>query len=139
MAREGKREAASMDKRQAVRKVKQFAELVRQHLPACDIFLYGSYAQGRPRRHSDIDVAVVVAEYAGDLLDMKARLFRLRRDIDVRIVPLLLERKHDPTRFLEQTKGTGRIIESITCTETSVRSTRWHSFTCLRSGHNRHP
>ena len=101
-----------MDKSQAVGKVRQFAEVVRQHLPACDILLYGSYARGRPGRYSDIDVAVVVDEYTGDLLDMKARLFRLRRAIDVRIEPLLLERKHDPARFLDEVLRTGKVIAS---------------------------
>src|SRR5436309_3153231 len=95
-------EAATMDQKQVIRKVKAFAELVRRHLPVCDIFLYGSYAQGRARRYSDIDVAVVVDHYSGDLLNMKAMLFRLRRQIDVRIEPLLLERKHDPGDFLVQ-------------------------------------
>jgi len=99
-----------MDQKQVILKVRRFAELVRQHLPACDVFLYGSYARGRARRYSDIDVAVVVDEYTGNLLGMKAKLFRLRREIDVRIEPLLLERKHDPARFLEQIERTGRMI-----------------------------
>ena len=101
-----------MDQGQAIRKVKRFAEVVRQHLPVCDVLLYGSYAKGRPRRYSDIDVAIVVDEYSGDLLDMKARLFRLRRQIDVRIEPLLLERKHDPARFLDEIARTGRLVAS---------------------------
>lgn len=101
-----------MDQEQAIRKVKQFAAIVREHLPVCDVLLYGSYAKGRPRRYSDIDVAIVVDEYAGDLLGMKARLFRLRRRIDVRIEPLLVERKHDPARFLEEIARTGRLIAS---------------------------
>jgi uncharacterized protein len=102
-----------MDQGQAIRKVKQFAEMVRQHLPVCDVLLYGSYAKGRPRRCSDIDVAVVVDEYAGDLLSMKARLFRLRRQVDVRIEPLLLERKHDPAHFLDEIARTSRLIASF--------------------------
>ncbi len=102
-----------MDQRQAIRKVKQFAEVVRRHLPVCDVLLYGSYAKGRPRRYSDIDVAIVVDEYAGDLLGMKARLFRLRRQIDVRIEPLLLERKHDPGHFLEEIERTSKLVASF--------------------------
>lgn len=101
-----------MDQKQAVRKVKQFAEVVRQHLPVCDVLLYGSYAKGHPRRYSDIDVAVIVDEYIGDVLGMKARLFRLRRDIDVRIEPLLVERKHDPANFLDEIVRTGKVIAS---------------------------
>ncbi|MFB3894022.1 MAG: nucleotidyltransferase domain-containing protein [Phycisphaerae bacterium] len=83
---------------------------MRRHIPACEVFLYGSYARGRGRRYSDIDVAVVVDEYDGDLLEMKARLFRLRRDVDVRIEPLLLERKHDPAGFLDEIMRAGKVI-----------------------------
>jgi predicted nucleotidyltransferase len=101
-----------MDQRQAVRKVKQFAEIVRRHLPVCEVLLYGSHAKGRSHRYSDIDVAVVVDEYTGDLFGMKARLFRLRREIDVRIEPLLIERKHDPANFLEEIQRTGKLIAS---------------------------
>jgi predicted nucleotidyltransferase len=102
----------AMDQRQAIRKVKEFARIVRPHLPVCDILLYGSYAAGRPHRFSDIDVAVVIDEYKGDLFGMKARLFRLRREIDVRIEPLLLERKHDPANFLGEIVRTGKVIAS---------------------------
>lgn len=102
-----------MDRKQAIKRVKRFADVVRQHLPVCDVVLYGSYAAGRPRRYSDIDVAVVVDEYEGDLFDMKARLFRLRREIDVRIEPLLLERKHDPANFLQEIERTGEVVASF--------------------------
>ncbi len=101
-----------MDKKQAAQKVKQFAEIVRTHLPVCDVLLYGSYATGHARQYSDIDVAVVVDEYTGNLLGMKALLFRLRREIDVRIEPLLLERKHDPAHFLDEIVRTGKMIAS---------------------------
>jgi predicted nucleotidyltransferase len=101
-----------MDQRQAIRKVRQFAEIVRRHLPVCDVLLYGSYAGGHPGRYSDIDVAVVVDEFTGDLFGMKARLFRLRRDIDVRIEPLLVERKHDPANFLQEIVRNGKLVAS---------------------------
>jgi predicted nucleotidyltransferase len=101
-----------MDKKQAIRKVKRFSRIVQKHLPVCDVLLYGSYAMGRPHRYSDIDVAVVVDEFKGDLLTMKARLFNLRRDIDVRIEPLLLERKHDPANFVGEIVRTGMVIAS---------------------------
>lgn len=99
-----------MDRRQVIQRVKQFADIVRRDLPDCEVLLYGSHARGRGRADSDIDVAVVVDEYAGDLLGMKARLFRLRRGVDLRIEPLLLERKHDPAGFLGEILRTGRAI-----------------------------
>lgn len=102
-----------MDQEQAIRRVERFAEIVRQYLPVCDVLLYGSYAKGGTRPHSDIDVAVVVDEYPGDVLGMKARLFRLRREVDVRIEPLLVERKHDPANFLQEIVRTGKLIASF--------------------------
>jgi uncharacterized protein len=101
-----------MDQKQAIRKVKQFAKAVRQHLPVCELWLYGSYAKGSQRRYSDIDVAVVVDEYKGDFWSMWAELFGLRMDIDTRIEPLLLERKHDPANFLEEIQRTGKLMAS---------------------------
>jgi predicted nucleotidyltransferase len=77
------------------------------------VLLYGSYARGTPRRYSDIDVAIVVDEFSGDLLSLKAKLFRLRRQIDVRIEPLLLERNHDPGHFLGEILRTGKLIASF--------------------------
>jgi predicted nucleotidyltransferase len=101
-----------MDQKQAAQKVKQFAERVHEFLPAFDAFLYGSRAKGINRTDSDIDVAIVVDEYFGDLFSMKAKLFRIRREIDVRIEPLLIERKHDPANFLSEIMSTGKAIAS---------------------------
>jgi uncharacterized protein len=102
-----------MDQKQAIQRVKQFAKLVRDHLPECDVIMYGSYARNQARRYSDIDVAVIVDEYSGDLLDMKVSLFRLGRSVDVRIEPLLIERKHDPANFLREIVSTGKVIASF--------------------------
>ena len=99
-----------MGKKRAVQKVKQFAERVRAYLPECEVFLYGSYARGNSHEYSDVDVAVVVDEYRGDLFEMKATLCRLAREVDVLIEPLLIERKYDPANFLSEIENTGKSI-----------------------------
>ena len=51
-----------------------------------------------------------------DFLTCEARLFRLRREIDVRIEPVLLEESNDRSGFLEEILKTGEIIYSAEST-----------------------
>ena len=101
-----------MDQEPVINRVKQFAEVVRQNFQVKKIILYGSYAKGSAGKHSDIDVAVVLDSNEEDLLTSKAKLFKLRRDIDVRIEPVLLDEKNDRSGFLEEITKTGEIIYS---------------------------
>jgi len=101
-----------MDKATAIRRVKQYADLVRQNFNVKKIILYGSYSRDAARRDSDIDVAVVLDRVDDDFLISEARLFRLRREIDARIEPVLLEESNDKSGFLEEILKTGEIIYS---------------------------
>ena len=101
-----------MDKATAIRCVKQYADLVRQNCEVRKIILYGSYSRDAARKDSDIDVAVVLDSVDEDFLTCEARLFRLRREIDVRIEPVLLEESNDKSGFLEEILKTGEIIYS---------------------------
>ena len=101
-----------MDKATAIRCVKQYADLVRQNFNVTKIILYGSYSRDAARKDSDIDVAVVLDSVDEDFLTCEARLFRLRREIDVRIEPVLLEESDDRSGFLEEILKTGEIIYS---------------------------
>lgn len=49
-------------------------------------FLFGSWAKGNPRDHSDIDVAIILSDYS-DRFEVQLELMRLTRDIDTRIEP----------------------------------------------------
>jgi predicted nucleotidyltransferase len=80
---------------------------VRGLYPRAQVVLFGSYAKGTAHKDSDIDVAVVVDRSRRDPLTASTELFRLRRDIDVRIEPVLLERIHDESGFLEEILKTG--------------------------------
>ena len=101
-----------MDKATAIRRVKQYADLLRQNFNVTKIILYGSYSRDAARKDSDIDVAVVLDSVDEDFLTCEARLFRLRREIDVRIEPVLLEESNDKSGFLEEILKTGEIIYS---------------------------
>ncbi|MHB0914019.1 MAG: nucleotidyltransferase domain-containing protein [Armatimonadota bacterium] len=99
-----------MDKAAVVEIVKRYSDLVRASFPAEKVVLYGSYARGCAREESDIDVAVVVDEFEGDILESSAMLYRLTDEVDVRIEPVILDEKHDRSGFLAEILKTGEII-----------------------------
>lgn len=101
-----------MDKTTVIENLKIFADSVKKYFPVKSIILYGSFAKGTPHKDSDIDVAVVLDKIEGDYLDSASKLYRLRRDIDTRIEPLLIDRENDKSGFLEEIIKTGEIIYS---------------------------
>ena len=101
-----------MGKSAVINKVRKFARRVRGVYPCAQVILFGSYARGTAHKDSDIDVAIVVDRTRRDPLVTSTELFRLRRDIDVRIEPVLLERIHDESGFLEQIMKTGIVVNA---------------------------
>ena len=89
-----------MDKREVISKVKQYKLLPGKHLNLESVYLYGSYAKGTTKEHSDIDVAVVVNKISGDFFDVNPLLWKLQRQIDDRIEPVLIDRNNDKSGFL---------------------------------------
>ena len=101
-----------MDKENVIKRLNQYSDLVREVLRVKKIILFGSYAKGTAREDSDIDVAVVLSSIDEDVLLLESKLFRLRRNIDARIEPVLLEEKNDKSGFLEEILKNGEIIYS---------------------------
>ena len=99
-----------MDKEQAIKLVERFSQAIRSSYEPEMVVLYGSYAQGTSRGSSDIDVAVIVERVEGDFLDAEAGLYRIRRQIDERIEPILLESGQDRSGFLDTVRRTGEIV-----------------------------
>ncbi|MGI6487931.1 MAG: nucleotidyltransferase domain-containing protein [Syntrophomonadaceae bacterium] len=91
-----------MDKSQAIEKAIEYSKLVNERIKVQKILLYGSYAKDNWNEESDIDIAVIVDTVDGDFLDMASMLYRLRRHVDDRIEPVLLEQKADPSGFLSE-------------------------------------
>ncbi|MCL5422231.1 MAG: nucleotidyltransferase domain-containing protein [Nitrospirae bacterium] len=78
-----------MDKRQVVKIINKFIRELRRHNITCErIILYGSYASGRVRPDSDIDVAIVSRDFGKDIVEERMRLFRLAGKIDNRLEPV---------------------------------------------------
>jgi len=99
-----------MDKKEAVSLVEKFTSALLQDYNPLYVILYGSYARGTQSDCSDIDVAVIVNHIEGDFLDQEAGLYKIRRGIDPRIEPVLLESGYDPSGFLDSIKRDGRVI-----------------------------
>ena len=89
-----------MDK-EIIKKVKKFSDLVIKHFPVKMILIYGSFASGLNHENSDIDVAVIVDRYNGDIIKANGKLFSLVRSIDIRIEPVLLEMQYDKSGFVQ--------------------------------------
>ncbi len=96
-----------MDKREAISKVKQYKILLGKHFNLESVYLFGSYAKDTNREDSDIDVAVVVSNISGDFFEVNPLLWKLRRQIDDRIEPVLIDKNNDKSGFLNEIKRNG--------------------------------
>lgn len=101
-----------MDKREAMKLVKQYADIVVKNMLVNKIILYGSYARGDYRKDSDIDVAVVVprSSISKDILEDMAKLFKLRRSVSTDIEPVLLIDEEDSSGFLDSISEYGEVV-----------------------------
>jgi len=96
-----------MDQREVIKKATQYKALLSQYVDFEAIILYGSHTTGRAREDSDIDIAVVVEKTGEDFFAINPLLWKLRRAIDDRIEPILVEKSRDRADFLESIKKTG--------------------------------
>lgn len=101
-----------MDKTAALAIAKKYSDLVSRHLPVKQVVLYGSYAKDTAGPDSDIDIAVIVEKLEDDFLDTHARLFKLRRAVDIRIEPVLFEQGGDCSGFLRDILEKGHVVYS---------------------------
>ena len=96
-----------MDKREAVNKVKEYSILLRKYMQLERVYLFGSYAKNTNRKDSDIDVAIVVKKIEGDFFTIQPLLWKLRRQVDDRIEPILIEEENDYGGFLVEIQRNG--------------------------------
>jgi uncharacterized protein len=75
-----------MDKSDAIKIARSFAELIKAKFDYKQVVLFGSYAKGNFNEDSDIDIAVIFNDY-DENFDMQLELMRLRRKLDSRIEP----------------------------------------------------
>jgi len=90
-----------MDKEQVISKLIAYRALLTQYFEIDKMVLFGSYAKGIQRDDSDIDVAIFVNSFNSNKIE-PSFLWSLRRKIDSRIEPILIENNHDPSGFGEE-------------------------------------
>ena len=99
-----------MDNEEVIDKLKMYKKLLSKHMEFDEMILFGSYARGNAREDSDVDVAVVVKTLTGDYFSTRPLLWRIRREVDDRIEPVLIEKTHDESGFLSEIMKTGVVI-----------------------------
>jgi predicted nucleotidyltransferase len=99
-----------MDKREVVEKLSKYKILISKHFDIDKVVLFGSYAKGLQREDSDIDVAIIVNSIGKDFFTYAPLLWKLRREIDDRIEPVLIENSHDESGFLQEVLSSGLVI-----------------------------
>ena len=78
-----------MGKDRSVRIVRKFIKALKQEgIPVDRVILYGSYAKGKTRPDSDIDVAVISKNFGKDRVEEGMALFRIAGKIDPRLEPI---------------------------------------------------
>ncbi len=99
-----------MDKREVIDKLSRYKILLSKHFDIDKIVLFGSYAKGNQKDDSDIDVAIIVNSVDEDYFSYAPLLWKLRREIDDRIEPILIEKNQDESGFLNEVLTSGLII-----------------------------
>ena len=78
-----------MAKNQSIKIVRKFIKALKQEGITVDrVILYGSYARGKTRSDSDIDVAVISKNFGKDRVEEGMTLFRVAGKIDPRLEPI---------------------------------------------------
>ncbi|MCB2184406.1 MAG: nucleotidyltransferase domain-containing protein [Desulfobulbaceae bacterium] len=99
-----------MDNAEVIEKLKRYKKLLSKFMKFDAMILFGSYARGNAREDSDVDVAIVVDGLSGDYFSTRPLLWKIRREIDDRIEPILLDKSYDASGFLSEIMRHGVII-----------------------------
>ncbi|MBB5346770.1 nucleotidyltransferase domain-containing protein [Desulfoprunum benzoelyticum] len=99
-----------MDIAEVVEKLRRYKQLLRKQIKFDQLVLFGSYAKGTAHADSDMDVAVIVDELKADYFVTRPLLWKIRREIDDRIEPILLEKNSDDSGFIAEIMKHGIII-----------------------------
>ncbi len=99
-----------MDTKSALNAAKKFATQAAELYHPKEVVLFGSQVYGETTEESDIDIAVVYEMFDETRLDKAFKLYKLRRRIDTRIEPILIQRRNNPSRFYDHKKKTGLVL-----------------------------
>jgi predicted nucleotidyltransferase len=96
-----------MDKNEAIAKVRQYKLLFQNYFDVSQVYLFGSYAKGTNQKDSDIDVAIIVNTISDDYFATTPLLWKLRRQVDDRIEPIIIEKDNDKSGFIDEIRKYG--------------------------------
>jgi predicted nucleotidyltransferase len=99
-----------MDRTTVINLVLSFTNSIKSMVSFDKIILFGSYAKGTADENSDIDVAVLVNNYEGDVLELSSKLWLAASKISDYIEPVLLDYKDDTVGFISEVMNTGIIV-----------------------------
>lgn len=88
-------------------------ELEKKHIHVEEAIIFGSYAKGKPKEESDIDVALVSPSFTGNRFEDRRKIVPLRRKIDSRIEPIPFSPKafSQGGILIDEIKKTGKVIK----------------------------
>ena len=96
-----------MDQKEVIKIAEKYKDLLSQFLEFQKMYLFGSWATGTSRIDSDIDIAVIVEDAGENFFDVNPLLWKIRRQIDDRIEPVLIEKDRDRAGFLDTIRENG--------------------------------
>jgi len=99
-----------VDKKQVIELVKRYSEVIQNVFSVKKVVLYSSYSRGDQKEWSDINVAVFLNERKEDILTAESKPHKLRRDIDSRVEPVILDEEKDQSGFAKEVLKSGIII-----------------------------
>jgi uncharacterized protein len=96
-----------MDKTEAIARAQEYLKSIKKIISYESAYLFGSYTKGDHREDSDIDIGIIVKHLDADYLTVMKSLYKLRRDIDVRIEPHLFVMDKDILGFSKEIEKKG--------------------------------
>lgn len=102
--------AEAMDRTTVIDLARRFANSIKNIVSFEKIVLFGSYAKGSADENSDIDIAVLVNDYKGDVLELSSNLWIAASKISDFIEPILLDYNDDKTDFIKEVMKTGIVV-----------------------------
>lgn len=100
-----------MDRKAAIEKIQQYAELIKNEYTVKMVILFGAWLEELAREDDPIEVAVIFDSLEDDYLEVEDKLQKLGWKIDNRIEPTIIEtEREDMIGFLEEVKENGHII-----------------------------
>lgn len=94
--------------------LKEYINILIRQFNIHAIVLFGSYANGKPREYSDIDLAVFSESFGNDPLSEMTLLCKMRRRVDTDIEPLPFSKEdfltHSEKDFIHEILEKGKMI-----------------------------